>query len=241
MLKILVAAGAAVAWAVAAGPVLADELSRTDVEEIVREYLNENPIVIYEAIEKHQARLAAEEEELQRAAIDEFYGTLVAEAPAVGAEAADAITVVEFFDYNCGYCKRSMEPILQVLESEPDVRFVFIEFPILAPSSATAARAALAADRQGRYFDFHQALMAHRGALTDTQVWEIADAIGLDVEQLTRDTQDASVAEALDRNAAMGEALGVRGTPFFLVNQKAYPGWLDEERLRDALADARAG
>ncbi len=241
MVRIFAALGAPVLAALLAGPVGAAELDRSDVETIVREYLNENPNVIYEAVEKHQRQLAEEAKRQQDSALAANYAALVEGAPTVGATDMDAITVVEFFDYNCGYCKRSMDAILQVLESETDVRFVFVEFPILAPSSRTAALAALAADRQGAYFAFHRALMQHRGALTDARVMEIAQEIDLDMAQLAQDMEDAEVVAALERNAMVGEAVGVQGTPFFLVNQKAYPGWLDEETLRSAITEARSG
>ena len=241
MVRTIAMLGALLLPAVLASPIGAAELDRSDVETIIREYLNENPNVIYEAVEKHQRQLAEAAKEQQDAALATNYAALVEGAPTVGATAADAITVVEFFDYNCGYCKRSMDAILQVLESEADVRFVFVEFPILAPSSRTAALAALAADRQGAYFEFHRALMQHRGALTDTRVMEIAQEVDLDMAQLTRDMEDAEVVAALERNASVGEAVGVQGTPFFLVNRKAYPGWLDEEALRSAITAARPG
>ena len=241
MLRTFAALGALILAALLGGPLGAAELNRQDVETIVREYLNENPNVIYEAVEKHQRRLAEEAKRQQDAALATNYETIVEGSPAVGAAGSDAITVVEFFDYNCGYCKRSMDAILQVLDSETDVRFVFVEFPILAPSSRTAALAALAADKQGAYFELHRALMQHRGALTDTRVMEIAAEIDLDVVRLARDMEDASIVAALERNAAVGEAVGVQGTPFFLVNQKAYPGWLDEEALRSTISAARPG
>ena len=240
MVRTFATLGALVLATLLAGPVGAAELDRSDVETIIREYLNENPNVIYEAVEKHQRQLAEDAKRQQDAALAANYAMLVEGAPTVGATDADAITVVEFFDYNCGYCKRSMDAILQVLESEADVRVVFVEFPILAPSSRTAALAALAADRQGAYFALHRALMQHRGALTDSRVMEIAREIDLDMTQLAQDMEDAEVVAALERNAVVGEAVGVQGTPFFLVNQKAYPGWLDEA-LRSAITEARSG
>lgn len=241
MSRTLVAACALALLAFTGGSVAAGELTRAEVETIIREYLKENPNVIYESVEKHQQELARQEEEQQRSALAANYTSLVADAPTVGSGAPEAITIVEFFDYNCGYCKRSMNAILKVLDSATDVRFVFIEYPILAPSSKTAAQAALAAARQDRYFEFHRALMAHRGALTDSRVMEIAVELSLDLDQLERDMQDEAIQAALEHNAAVGEAMGVQGTPFFLVNQKAYPGWLDEETLRAAITEARAG
>ena len=205
---------AACAWALLAftgGSVAAAELNRAEVETIVREYLMENPSVIYEAVEKHQQELARQAEEQQRSALAANYTALIAGAPAVGSGDSEAITIVEFFDYNCGYCKRSMNAIVNVLDSATDVRFVFVEYPILAPSSKTAAQAALAASRQDRYFELHRALMSHRGALTDSRVLEIAAELSLDLDQLKRDMQDEAIQAALEHNATVGEAMGVQG------------------------------
>ncbi len=241
MVRFVAAAGALMVALHPGSSPEAAELDRSDVETIVREYLNEHPEVIYEAVERHQQRLAEEARRQQDAAVEANFEAIVDGAPWAGASDADAVTVVEFLDYNCGYCKRSMEAVLEVLESESDVRFVFVEFPILAPSSRTAALAALAADRQGAYFELHRALMEHRGALTDRRVIEIAEAVDLDVPRLEADMKDAGLVAALERNAAMGESVGVQGTPFFLINRKAYPGWLDADKLRSAIAEARSG
>ncbi len=242
MVRLVAVPGALFMMALFAGSSpAAAELERSDVEAIVREYLNENPHVIYEAVERHQQQLQEESRKQQEAAVAANFDAIVAAAPAVGATGADAVTVVEFLDYNCGYCKRSMDAVLEVMESESDVRFVFVEFPILAPSSRTAALAALAAERQGAYFRLHRALMEHRGALTDTGVFEIAESLGLDVARLEQDMDDPEIVAALERNAAMGESIGVQGTPFFLINRKAYPGWLDVETMQSAIAAARAG
>lgn len=215
-------------------------LDRAAVEAIVREVISESPEIVYDALVEHQARLAEQARAAQSAAIENNYEALIEGAPAFGAE-DPAVTLVEFFDYNCGYCKRSLDAVLRVLETQKDVRVVFIEYPILAPSSTTAARAALAAARQDRYLEFHAALMRHRGALTDELVVEIAAGAGLDTGRLARTMEEGGIIRAIDRNRALAQALGIQGTPAFLIGHELHPGALDEEGLRELIEEARAG
>jgi len=130
------------------------------------------------------------------------------------------VTVIEFFDYACPYCKAA-EPRLQAwLKSDKNVRLVVEEFPILTPQSAIASRAALAADRQGKYAAFHQALMLYRGGLDEDAILGVAKDVGLNVQRLRRDMADPKLMAAIDASLKLARTIGVHGTPTFIVDDR---------------------
>ena len=146
--------------------------------------------------------------------------------------------MVEFFDYNCGWCKRAYPHLLAATKTDGDIRIVFKEYPILAPSSRQAARAALAAAKQGRYREMHDRLMRHRGALDETKILAIAAQAGLDIQKLKADMAAREVEAAIEANLALAGRLGIRGTPAFVIGSRVIPGMM---RARDYAAEiARA-
>lgn len=212
------------------------------VEELIGRYLLENPEIILESVRAHRER----QEQASRLAAEKNLVALRDQivndptSPVAGNPDGD-VTIVEFFDYRCGYCKASMEAVRTLIEEDPDVRFVFKEFPILSEESGQAARAALAAQRQGKYFEFHNALMNFRGSFTDEQIMKIAADVGLDTEKLAEDMKDPDIEDALRRNAELAQRLDINGTPSFIVGDDLYPGALDLEALRTIIAEIRAG
>ena len=152
---------------------------------------------------------------------------------------AGKVTVVEFFDYNCGYCKRSLPDVLKLIETDKDVKLVIKEFPILGPGSLVAAKAAVAARRQGKYWEFHLALMNEKGAIDEARVFEVAKTVGLDGAKLRRDMEDPEIAKIIARNHTTAEALGIQGTPAFVIDQTLVPGALGFEALTGAVAAVR--
>ena len=151
------------------------------------------------------------------------------------------MTVVEFFDYRCPYCKAVAKDMIATLQAEGDVRIVFKEFPILGPESELAAKAALAARRQDKYLPFHQALMAYKGQLDEAAIHDVAEDVGLDVEQLQEDMAAPAIADVISRNIALANALSIGGTPAFVVGDTLVPGAVDMKTLRDMVAKARNG
>ena len=163
-------------------------LSKTDVETIVRDYLIANPELIREAIQALQAKQEAAENARTKAAMAAHGDALRAHPiTPVSGNASGDVTVVEFFDYQCGYCKRSLASIIGLLKSDKQVRVVWKELPILGPDSRFAARAAMAAKKQEKYFQFHVALMGARGRLTEQKVMDAAKGVGLEVARLRGD------------------------------------------------------
>jgi protein-disulfide isomerase len=203
------------------------------VRTLIRQYLLENPEVLEEAQKalEEKKRLAA----WRQITTD---GRAFAQGPANA-----QVTLVEFFDYNCPYCKVSINWMLDTVRTRKDVRVIFVDLPILGPGSIEAARAAIASQKQGRYLQFHQALMGTRGQITQDRIDAVARSVGLDVARLRRDMQDPAIDKALADNNAAAMAVGVQGTPAFMVNGKMMNfGGVDDVNaaLRDAAKAKRA-
>lgn len=225
------------ACAQASGPVTtsaADGVSaaeRAAFEAIVRELLVKDPSIVRDAL----AAIEADELLAVRAEIEN-----VATAFSVGP--ADAkVTIVELFDYRCGYCKTSMEWLFAQRAQKPDdIRLVFKEYPILSEASLMAARAALAAGRQGKYIEMHQGLMRSRGNFTDAEIDAIARTAGVDVAKMRADMEGPEVMAEIARVGGVAEQFGVRGTPAFFVNGVLVPGF-DRTQLETLIAEGLGG
>ena len=209
-----------------------DPGSAADVRDVVREYLLANPDVVREAMDPSR-QLASKVRGLR--------GEIVGQpdVPAAG-DLAGAVTVVEFFDYGCGFCRNSLDAAKAAV-AQADVRVEFREYPILGADSTRAARLALAADYQGRYLEAHTALMAWDGDLGDESLPEaLAALVGLDAGRLREDMDSAAVAGRIEANRRLAGRLGVSGTPAFLVLGRdaveVSPGALDAPRMRDLIA-----
>ena len=213
-----------------------------EFEQRVRDYLLKNPEVIMEALQVlEQRRRAADAESLKR--------TLVArrddllrdpDAPVAGNPSGDA-TLVEFFDYNCPYCRRVAPAVSGLIEDDPSLRVVYKEIPILGPGSQFAARAALASRVQGKYVEFHEALMNAGRQVGEDSLFEIAREIGLDVDRLRRDMEDPAIEAAIERNLELANALGITGTPSFVIGDEIVPGAVDRATLERLITQARRG
>ena len=160
-------------------------------------------------------------------------------ASPVGGNPDGDVTLVEFFDYQCPYCKTIFPSIQALLAEDRNLRYVFKEFPILGRASVFAARAALAARRQGKYLEFHTALMPARGKLTETRVMRLAEKVGLDVDRLRRDMADGTIDDSIRRNRELARALDVNGTPAFVIGDTVVPGAVDIDTLRSLIARER--
>ena len=212
------------------------------IRALVRDYLLENPEVLIEALQLYDERRKAEAAALQREALTAHLEQLAGgnSSPVLGNPEGDVV-VVEFFDYRCPYCKKVADDLRQAVREDGNIRLVMKEFPILGPDSLVASRAALAAAAQGRYEDYHFALMAERSAITEKTVFSVAKKLGLDVDQLRADMDSEAVEAELQRTYNLAEALEIGGTPAFVIGDKIYPGALRIEDLRQAVAQSRAG
>lgn len=233
---------AACSWAAPAGAADGFTPEQEDrIGPLVREYLLNNPEVLEEAFTRLQQQRQEEAKARTRAALDSERRRLFEDpsSPVVGNPEGD-VTIVEFFDYRCGYCKRVFPRVKRLLEEDSGIRLVLKEFPILGPASVYASRATLAAREQDLYEPFHDALMGWRGDLSNADVLQIARETGLDVERLQRDMADQKITDAIQGNMALAEALGINGTPAFIIGDTMVPGAVEIEALRDLVKRARA-
>jgi protein-disulfide isomerase len=215
---------------------------KTAIEQIVKDYLLAHPEVLMQSLSAYQQKQEAAEAEAQRGALISRQEDLFRNptSPVIGNPKGD-VTLVEFFDYQCGYCKAVHADVRRLLDSDGKVRLVYKEFPILGPASITAARAALAAQRQGKYDALHVALMENRGQLDDDKVFRIAGSVGLDVTQLKKDMQAPEINDILQRNLRLASELNIRGTPAFVVGDQIVPGAVSLDKLKELIAAGRAG
>lgn len=211
------------------------------IERIVREYLLANPEVLVEALNEYQQRQKLAEEQSRQQAIGQRHRELTQDpaTPVLGNPEGDVV-MVEFFDYRCPYCKTVAGMLRDEVASDGNVRLVMKEFPILGPQSMQAARAALAAAKQDKYEVFHFALMTQPGDMSDVHIETVAGLVGLDIPRLRRDMKSNEVEEALARNIALAETIGIRGTPAFIIGKTLVPGAIDAETLRQIIAEERA-
>jgi protein-disulfide isomerase len=149
------------------------------------------------------------------------------------------VTVVEFFDYNCPYCKRAMAEVQGLLEGDDNVRLVYREWPILGDGSVFAAKAALASREQGKYEEFHWALMGMQGRAEEASVMRIAKEVGLDVERLRDDMEAPEIQEHIATSMRLTEALGFSGTPSFVIGDNLVPGFVEVDQLMALVEEAR--
>ena len=225
----------------APGLTLAQEITEDRIKELVAETLRENPELVLEALQTLEARQAEAQAAAVAATLADERALLERDpnAPVLGNPEGD-VTVVEFFEYNCPYCKRAMPEIDALLAEDGNIRLVLREWPILSEGSAIAARAALAARKQNKYAELHNALMGARAKLDEQSVLRIAGEVGLDVEQLKVDMQSPEVEEHIATSLRLAEALGFNGTPSFVVGDQLIPGFVEKAQLAEVVAAARA-
>jgi protein-disulfide isomerase len=160
-------------------------------------------------------------------------------ATPVGGNPHGDVTIVEFFDYRCPYCKQVQPALQALLEQDHKLRFIYKEMPILGPASVVAARAALAAQRQGKYEAFHAAMMGTKGQITEDTIERVAASVGLDVDWLKQDMAAPDIMQALRANVALANALNIHGTPGFIIGNRIVAGALDLDTLKNMIAAAR--
>jgi protein-disulfide isomerase len=211
-----------------------------EVLRLFQRYMSEHPEDVVKALENYAENEKADrankiQETLAqgRAEIERDEGSFVAGNP------NGNISLVEFFDYRCSYCKRSHDVVQELLEQDGNIRFVYKEFPILGPDSVLASQAALASRKQGKYLDFHNALMTSRGALNRARIMEIAEDTGVDVDRLATDMKDPEIVAIISRNNALARRLDIGGTPAFIIGDQLLAGAADIGRFKTLVAEAR--
>ena len=195
------------------------------IEKIVKDYLVANPEVMLEVQKILEAKMEKQEAEKLKTALAENAKDLYrrADAPVAGNKDGD-ITVTEFFDYNCGFCKKSFSEVSKLIGQDSKVRFVFKEFPILSKGSEEASRVALAARKQGKYWEVHSALLESKSQANEATALKIAEKLGLDMAALKVDMDSPDVKAELASVKELATKMGINGTPHFLVGDKSIAG-----------------
>ncbi len=212
-----------------------------EMETLIHDYLMEHPEILQDMAAKLDAKQKAAE-------VSARTTNLKAHAPEIFHEALDAVignpkgnvTMVEFMDYNCGWCKKSVKEVQALVEHDKNVRVVLKEFPIFGPGSEYAAKAAMAAVKQGKYWQLHQALFASEGKVTAEVVDQIAAEQGLDVAKMKADMEDPAIAANIQKTNILAQTLLFTGTPAFIIDDQVSPGYLPMDGLQAMLAEVRA-
>ena len=222
------------------------DIQRSDIEKIVREYLIAHPEVLEEAMNELNKRQTAAEAEKHQASVAKNAETIFNSPRGVVLGNKDGdVTFVEFFDYNCGYCKRAMTDMLDLMKADPKLKVVLKEFPVLSQGSIEAAQVAVAVRMQDpsgkKYLDFHQKLLMGRGAADKARAMAAAKETGVDMAKLDKDLNSQEVAATLEENMKLAESMGMNGTPSYVIGKQVVIGAVGLENLKEKISTARCG
>ena len=220
---------------------------RTQIERIVREYLLTHPELLQDVMTELDKRQTAADTEKHHAAVKEHSATIFASPRQVtlGNPQGD-VTLVEFFDYNCGYCKRAMSDMLDLLKNDPKLKFVLKEFPVLGEGSVQAAQVAAAVrmqDKSGgkKYLEFHQKLLGGRGHADKARALAVAKEVGFDLARIEKDVSSDEVKAQLEESFKLADSLGLNGTPSYVVGSDVVVGAVGLDTLKEKVNTARCG
>jgi protein-disulfide isomerase len=222
------------------------DAQRGDIETIVRNYLIAHPEVLEEAMNELSKRQAAAEAEKHEAGVVKNADAIFNSPRGVTLGNKDGdVTFVEFFDYNCGYCKRAMADMLDLMKSDPKLKVVLKEFPVLSQGSVEAAQVAVAVRMQDpsgkKYLDFHQKLLGGRGAADKARAMAVAKEVGLDMAKLEKDMAGPEAKATLEENFKLAEAMGMNGTPSYVIGKQVVIGAVGVDNLKEKIGIARCG
>ena len=216
------------------------DAQKAELNKLFEEYLMGNGSVILQSVNTYQAKLAENDRIEASKKAEGFLNDIKdkKDLPMAGNPDGD-ITIVEFFDYNCGYCRKALSEIQTVLKDDKDVKIIFMDMPILGPASLEASKWSLAAHKQGKYFEYHQAIMEHNGQKDEASLEKLAKKVGLDIEQLKKDKADDAIAATLQDHVEQAQGIGVTGTPGFIIAGQLFPGFAPADQIKETIANAR--
>ena len=206
----------------------ADKIEQNKIEVIIKKFLLNNPELIKSTLENYEI---TQEIKKKQNAIELLN---ISNNPRLLQKNAD-ITIFEFFDYNCGYCKSVVKLLLDTINEDKKINLVFVEFPILSEDSYTASLAALAAEKQNLYSQFHISLMKVRGRINEKQIFKTAKEVGLDINKLKLDMENPDIQLILKTNREVAKLLKLNGTPAFIIGDVIYPGAIKKDQLKKAI------
>ena len=217
-------------------------LTKEQVQGMIHDYIMENPRVIMESVDNYQKKMMADREAHATEDVKKNKGMLTqdADSPEAGNSKGD-VTVVEFFDYNCHYCKGALPAVQSLIDKDKKVRVVFKEFPILGPTSETAAKWALAANKQKKYFEFHTAMMNNKERIDDALLEKVAKDVGMDVDKAKADLSSPEIMAELSKTRSLAEQLDINGTPAFIIGDDISRGAISEDAMEQKIKTIRDG
>lgn len=212
------------------------------IKSIIEEYIDQNPDKIINSLDKHHVKKALDERNQAMNKIKEHNAFFESDDVPFMGNAKGDVTVIEFFDYNCGYCRRALTEVRRILKEDDKVRVVFVDTPILGPASYEAAKWSIASHKQGndKYFEFHKALMNSSAPKNASNLEKIAKKAGLDVKKLKEDLKAETTTAHIEKIQKVTGDIGVRGTPAFIVGGNFYPGYINFEQMKKAIKEARS-
>jgi protein-disulfide isomerase len=219
------------------------DAERARIEGVVHDYLMKHPEVIIDAVQAYQDNQQAAKDKAAKEELAKRSGDLLHDpATQVLGNAGSDCSIVEFFDNQCPYCQANEPEIQKLLKQDTRVKLVLKEFPILGPVSLVASKAALASVKQGKYAEFHEALLSHKGHYDKAQVVDdIAKTVGLDLDKLHKDMDSPEIQAELDKNLDLGRALNIDGTPGFVIGDQIVSGASSIDELKKYVSDACKG
>lgn len=215
------------------------EEQRAAMEDFVRNFILDNPDVLMESVNRFRAEEEKKKEEDSVAVLKENMGFVTnGKHPEIGNPKGD-VTVIEFFDYNCGYCKQAMKTVRELSEKDKNVKIIFMEYPILSPQSVMASKWALAANMQGKYWAFHQELLESNAPKDEANLKKIAEKMGLDTAKLKKDAESKEVESYMTSVKEFGQKLNISGTPAFIIGERIMRGFVEYPAFKTMVDDER--
>ena len=208
---------------------IAHELKKGEINSLIQDFILKNPQVIEKTLQNLNLERSKKNFEIALTELRKIPN------PKLSSANSD-VTVYEFFDYNCGYCKSVMQNIFNVHKKDKKVEIVFVEYPILSNSSLSAAKASLAAKNQNKYFEFHSKLMKHTGKIDDKLLLSFAKELKIDTKKLKSDYSNEKLMSIINKNREIANRLNLRGTPAFIIGNKVYPGAMSEKDIEKIIA-----
>ena len=212
-------------------------INEQQIKNIIEKYILENPETIIKSLEKFTANQKEEEKEGFVNKLNNFYDTKAYERlPRIG-DIDSKLIILEFIDYNCGYCKKTLSTISKLIKNIDNIQIVFIDYPILSESSEIAARASLAANEQNAYFEYHTILLNNTEPINQNILYNIAKELSLDIEKFKKDISSEKIKNNIIKNIKFANSLKIRGTPTFIIGQQILPGAYSYEKLKEIILD----
>ena len=212
-------------------------ISEKQIKNIIEKYILENPEVIIESLEKFTANQREKEKNSLISILNNFYDAKVYESlPRIG-NIDSKLIIIEFVDYNCGYCRKTLPTIAKLIKNFDNIQIAFIDYPILSESSEIAARASLAANEQNAYFEYHTILLNNKKTIDEDILYKIAKELSLDIEKFKKDMSSDKIKNNIIKNVKFANSLKIRGTPTFIIGKQILPGAYDYEKLKKIILE----